>query len=175
MLIGEGRQEEMLQQTKEGYANLIECYGDMIYRYCLIHLRNETQASDIYQDVFLKLYEKQPVFRDEEHAKAWLLKVCMNLCKNKIRYKIMHSHHELQEELHVCKETEDFGLLDQLKKLPWKYSVCLYLFYYEDYAIKEIAQMLHRKESTVKTWLSRGKEELKSMMIKERELYEEDI
>ena len=163
----------MLQQKKEEYTALIETYGDMIYRYCLIHMKNSAQAADIYQDVFLKLFEKEPDFKDEEHAKAWLLKVCMNLCKNKIRYTIMHPHHELNEEISGTSDRQLPELLHHLKGLSKNYSTCIYLYYYEEYSIKEISQMLHRKEATIKTWLSRGKAELKTILLKEREQYEE--
>lgn len=165
----------MLQQTNEQYTSLIETYGDMLYRYCLIHLKNNAQAADIYQDVCLKLFEKQPAFQDEEHAKAWLLKVCMNLCKNKIRYFIMHPHHELNEEISGSCDQKYPDILYHLKRLPQNYRICLYLYYYEEYAIKEIAELLHRKEATIKTWLARGKAELKVELVKERELYEERI
>ena len=163
----------MLQQTNEQYTTLIELYSDMIYRYCLLHMENSTQASDVYQDVFLKLFEKRPQFKNQEHAKAWLLRVCINLCRNKARYMIMHPTHVLNEEVIMKEHTQQLPqILHLLKKIQKKYAICLYLYYYEEYAIKEIGELLHKKESTIKTWMSRGKEELKTLILKEREFNE---
>jgi len=51
-------------------------------------------------------------------------------------------------------------------QLPEKYRNCLYLFYYEDYSIKEIAQSLEMPENTVKTNLKRGRQALKEFLEK---------
>lgn len=159
----------MLQQKKEYFASLIELYGDMIYRYALLHMKNEAEAQDIYQDVFLKLFEKDPDFLNNEHARAWLLRVCINLCKNRLRYHFSHLHKTLLETYAANEDKKDWQFFSYLKSLPQNYRTVLYLFYYEEYSTKEIAELLGKKDATIRTWLSRGKQVIKDEIKKEGE------
>ena len=64
------------------FEHLFQKYKDMIYRVAFLYLKNEADALDIVQNTFIKLLKKND-FNDEEHLKRWLLRVCINLCKNK--------------------------------------------------------------------------------------------
>lgn len=61
---------------------LIETYGDTVYRVALQNMGNIADAQDISQDVFIKIFKKRPIFESKEHEKAWILRVTMNLCKD---------------------------------------------------------------------------------------------
>ncbi len=140
---------------------LIDRYGNMVTRICIMNLRNIDDAKDCFQDVFIKLYQ-QKEFDSEDHLKHWLIRVTMNTCKDYQRkfYKptinidniIIQNHHE------------DFILLPILMTLPTRYKNILYLYYYEGYKINEIASMLHIKENTVKSRLKRGRNKLKEKL-----------
>lgn len=165
-------EEKTMQFTDELFKIFVEQLGDTVYRYAVIHLKSEAEAQDVYQEVFLKLYEKQPEFESMEHAKAWLLRVCINMCKNKLRYSFMHSHKELDERVNniADKTSENENQVDivhYLKQLPEKYSRIIYLYYYEEYKSAEIAEICEMKESTVRSLLKRGREKLKEILVKE--------
>lgn len=74
-----------LLRTDNHFSEQVDKYGDMVYRLGIMYLKNEHDAQDVFQDVFLKLYEKSPEFQDENHQKAWLIKVTVNHCKNVLR------------------------------------------------------------------------------------------
>ena len=160
---------------QEKFLFLFQSYGDMIFRYCTLHTQNLQDAQDIYQEVFLKLYTKNPQFTDEEHAKAWLLRVSVNLCKNYHRSRILHPFVEFDETMYVThtKQTEP-DILQSLRRLSSDYRSVLYLYYFEGYQSKEIAALLHKPDATIRTWLSRGKVQLQNI-IKEEELDEGTI
>ncbi|MBQ8039620.1 MAG: RNA polymerase sigma factor, partial [Lachnospiraceae bacterium] len=61
---------------------------------------------------------------------------------------------------------EEHSLLEEVRSLSPNYSLPIYLFYYEEYSIKEIAGILGKNENTVKTLLSRGRTELKKRLEK---------
>lgn len=144
---------------------LFQNFGDMIFRYCSLHTKNMQDAQDVYQEVFLRLYQKKPIFKDEEHAKAWLLRVSMNLCKSYHRTSFLHPFVEFDEKLHVpYKKEGEPTILYSLRKLPSKYRSVLYLYYFEGYSCKEIAELLHRPDATIRTWLSRGKLQLEEIL-----------
>lgn len=136
----------------------------MIMRYCALHTQSLQDAQDIYQEVFLKLFSKQPHFKDEEHAKAWLLKVSINLCKNEQRFKRRHIWIEYDDCIYVPYQKEEPSILQDLRKLPSKYKSVLYLHYFEGYTYKEIALLLKKNENTVRTWVMRAKKQLEEII-----------
>lgn len=164
------------------YSELVQHYSDMVYRIAYSYLKNREDAEDIYQEVFLKALYRREGFREQEHAKRWLIRVTVNACHSLYRSPWKRRRQEcddwnvLSEKSQASEGWQVFDSLeevrDMLSGLPAKYSIVLYLFYYEDYSTKEIAKMLKRKESTVRTQLMRGKELLKKRM-EERGFYHE--
>lgn len=63
------------------FERIFECYSQMVYKIAFLYLKNEADALDIVQNTFFKLLTKKE-FNSEEHIKRWLLRVCINLCKN---------------------------------------------------------------------------------------------
>ena len=67
----------------------------------------------------------------------------------------------------VFEEPEDGRLFEAVMQLPEKYRIVIHLFYYEDYSVREIAELLKRRENTVKSQLARGRMFLKDMLKEE--------
>lgn len=63
----------------------LDQYGDMILRLAFSCLKNREDAEDVLQDVFVKLIEHHPRFESDEHEKAWLIRVTINICRNRLR------------------------------------------------------------------------------------------
>ena len=107
---------------------------------------------------------KQEIFESENHEKAWLLRVAANLSKNRIRYNKLRETDELNDEL-VAEEREDLSFVwEAVKSLPVKYREVIHLFYHEGYQTAQIAKVLGRNESTVRSDLRRGREKLKEVL-----------
>ena len=90
---------------------LLEVYGDMVYRVALQNMGNIADAQDVAQDVFLRILKKKPQFTSTTHEKAWILRVTVNICKDYWKYQRLRKTVELQENLAKVKENTDFGLL----------------------------------------------------------------
>ena len=158
-----GRKDGMNQETlKEFY----EKYADLVYRLCMLYLKNESDAKDGVQEVFLRLWEKQPDLRNEEHTKAWLILVtkryCMDVLKSGWRKKRVEM--DSVEEQAAEDSGEGGELLEYVLKLPEKFLEVIYLYYYEDYSVKEIGQMLKKSQSTVSSRLVAGRKKLQKML-----------
>lgn len=166
---------EIVEESK--YSKLVQKYSDMVYRIAFSYMKNREDAEDIYQNVFLKLFNKRD-FLDMEHEKRWLIRVTMNECHSLYRspwkrrrqacedLDILLEEQQVQTQS-VQKQTSSDELeevTDMLNAISEKYSIVLYLYYYEEYSTKEIAQILRRKESTVRTQLMRAKELLRKKM-----------
>ena len=144
----------------------IELYSDMIRRICLLHLNNHEDTEDVLQEVFLKYVLHSVGFESKEHEKAWLIRVTLNACKDLKRRLFRHSTVALDvlSEEAASVMPEQMEILEVVLSLPAKYKDVIYLHYYEGYTAREIGTMLHKKENTVYSLLSRGRELLKQKL-----------
>ena len=111
------------------------------------------------------MYKVGPDFNDEEHIKAWLLKVTANECKNRLKSFWHKNMISLEEIVLPVQDKEDREVIKMVLSLPVKYRNVLYLHYFEGYSIREMSELLNLKEATVKTHLKRGRELLKKLLI----------
>ena len=139
-----------------GLRQVMERYGDMVYRLALAQTHSSHDADDVFQEVFLRYLRSAPAFREEEHRKAWLLRVTVNCCK-KLHGSFWRRHTVALSEALPAQNPEEGELLGLLEGLPPKYRAVLHLYYYEGYATEEIAAILGRSPGTVRSQLSRGR------------------
>ena len=139
---------------------VIEKYADMVYRIALTRCGIIENAEDIFQDVFIKYSQKMPKFESEEHRKAWLIRVTINLTKNINNSAWNRKIVTLDENIEFeTKEEQD--IFSIVCSLPKDYKTFIYLSYYEGYKVKEISKILKKSEGTIKTWLFRARQMLK--------------
>lgn len=139
---------------------IINKYSDMVYRLALSRTRSKENSDDVFQEVFFRLSKKIPSFKNEEHKKAWLIKVTINCSKNIINKRANKDEVEIKDDIKFeIKEHHD--IYYAVQSLPLNYRTIIYLYYYEGYKIKEISKLLKMKENTVKTNLARARQRLK--------------
>ncbi len=163
--------------TQDDVEKLYRKFGDMVYRVGVLYLRNEQEAYDVVQDVFLKLLCHPRQFEDEEHEKAWFLRVAINRCKDQLKsrwHKRRVTWNEYQEESRMLPEDtaesteghleEKELIMEAVMKLPDIYKEVVLLHYYEGYQAEEIARVLHRNPSTIRSRLQKARELLKKSL-----------
>lgn len=151
-------QEDDRSQPLEDAALALRRHGDAILRLAFSYLHRRDEAEDVLQDTLLQYLQKAPPFSSAEHEKAWLLRVAANLSKNRLSYWRRHPQEELSDLLPA--ENRDPRLeevWDSVKALPPKYRAVVHLYYYEQYTTVEIARLLGKKESTVRSLLARAR------------------
>lgn len=146
-------------------------YCDTVLRAAYHYTGSYAEAEDITQEVFLKLHARPQKFSDDEHLKAWLLRAAINRCKNyhkSFYVKKNQTLDELNEGLLSYELSEDdMEILKKIKALPEKYGEVLYLYYYEEYSVKEISGILDKNENTVSSLLRRARQKMKIELEKE--------
>ena len=147
--------------TEEDVRKAVLKYSDMLYKICIVILCNEHDVQDAIQDTFCRYMEKKPGFRDEEHEKAWLIRVATNISRDMIRFRIRHPKVSLDALENSLVASEQKETLRELLELPVKQKMVIYLHYVEGYHIKEIADILGITEGAVKMRLQRGREQMK--------------
>lgn len=146
---------------------VISKYSSMIYKIIVLSVKSKHDADDIFQEVFLKYMKANKTFNDEEHRKAWLIRVAVNCCKSHLSsswIKKIVSYEEYDAEITEGMTEEEIDLYNALKKLPKKFMTIVILFYYEDMSVKEISNALQVSEANVKMRLSRARKQLKEIL-----------
>ncbi len=157
--------DKMGNTDEKSFREFYEGYYRMVYRVCFMYMKNQQDAEDAMQMVFTRLIEKNPTFGNIRQEKAWIMITAANTCKSLLRRHNRRdiSIEELTAELPAASE-ESCEILSILMNLPHNQKSSIYLYYYEGYSCAEIAEMLGAKESTVRSYLRRGREKLKNCL-----------
>lgn len=142
---------------------IVRKYADMVYRLACSQAQNRSDAEDIFQEVFLRYLRSAPEFASEEHRRAWLIRVTIN-CAKKLRASAFVRHTVPLEVELPFKTEESLALYSELRRLPAADRAVLHLFYYEDQSVREIAHLLHKKESSVRSQLTRARQKLRKLL-----------
>lgn len=161
--------QQLVWSNELDIERIVDKYGNMLFRMCLVILCNENDAEDVVQDTFITYLTKSPPFNDSEHEKAWLITIATNRCKNMRRYNIIRKHMDINDLQLYCTDDENYGLIEHLMRLPNKHKIVLLLYYVEGYKVDEIAKILGITTSAVKKRLQRGRELIREKYQKENE------
>ncbi len=98
--------DEMRDGAQWSVEKIFDEYGNMLYRIAFVMMKNSFDAEDVVQDILIKYMECKKNFETEEHRKAWLIRVTINLCKNRLRF--YHNHPKISmEQLSRYYESEE--------------------------------------------------------------------
>ncbi len=145
---------------------MIRKYSDLVYRVAYSYTQNRSDADDVFQETFLRYVRKKPKFASDEHEKAWFIRVTVN-CAKKQMTSAWKRHTVSLEEQWQGIQPEEIGLQKALAELPGKYRTVIYLYYYEGYSTEEIAGILSRKPSTIRSQLTRARDQLERLLKEE--------
>lgn len=150
----------------------IDVYGNTVWRVCVLYFKHHADAQDAFQDAFLKYALSDMDFNEEEHRKAWLIRVTTNVCKDMLR--ASHRKNLLIDDasdggvIFTSTDLQPGSLLsealDAIRSLPDPPRTPVYLALYEGYTAPEISEMLDAPVNTVYSWVSRGKQQLKEVL-----------
>lgn len=157
------RRVKMSFEEKE-VERIVYKFADMVLRVAFQNTHNRQEAEDIMQDVFLAMMKKGE-FKDDEHLKAWLIRVAINKSRDYLRAK--RSSNLSFNEKSFAFSSDDKKLISEIDALAQKDKYAIYLHYYEGYSCKEIAKVLRTSEKSIFTRLSRAREKLKDILEKE--------
>lgn len=155
---------------------IITKYTSLVYRVAFEYFKNKYDAEDICQEVFLCYWKKNPIFENENHEKAWFIRVTINHCNNQWKMpwnkRKVTMNEEVMDTMSGTNVSDDFtnavsnniAIEQALHKLSGKERVMVYLFYYEEYKVKDIAKLLCISESSAYVRLNRIRQKLKKLL-----------
>jgi len=167
------REQLGAREYRAAFEPLVERYKDKIFRLCVSMLRNETQAEDVTQDIFLRIWKALPGFQGQASLSTWIYAISRNCCLTELKKQTAHRTDSLDrpeiglaaEELtalhaNVMETGAELDVHWMVNQLPERYRRVIALFYLEQKSYEEVAVMLGLPLGTVKTFLYRAKKEL---------------
>jgi RNA polymerase sigma-70 factor (ECF subfamily) len=158
----------------EAFEYILSFYEKAIYNYCLRILKNSTHAKDVTQETFIKVYTHRKKIDPEKNIKTWIFTIATNTAYDFLRSKKRKMEISLDEEFETNSSFETYyqskeeGLISDVDKaltqIKSEYKKVLLLFYQQGFEYKEIAEILGMPINTVKTHISRGREQLKELL-----------
>lgn len=168
---------EVRNGSHKAYEQLMERYQSQVYRLAYSYARNKEQALDITQNVFIKAYEHLHKFRGDSQFKTWLLRITCNESQNWIKKNLRYRSYQREDDLEPLLDREQARLnqedelmarenrtllLHSLYELNTRHRLAVVLRYFENYSIKEIAEVLHCSDGLVKNILFRSLQKMKN-------------
>ncbi|WP_300682715.1 RNA polymerase sigma factor [Acutalibacter sp. 1XD8-36] len=152
-------------RSEQETARAMDRYADMVRRLCLIHVKNQADSEDVFQTVFVKYVLSSAVFENDEHEKAWFIRVTINACRDLLRSFFRSRTVPLEELIDLpAEESDTKEVLGAVLELPEKYRDVVYLHYFEGYTALEIGQLTKKNVNTVYSLLTRSKKLLREKL-----------
>lgn len=172
---GEKKMEPSPQFINDNITLKLNEYSDMVYRICYIYLHNHADVEDVFQEVFLKLLQTDKPFASSEHEKAWIIRITINKCKDMLKCfwkKRVNFFDDVEldnGDIELTYENkEENELLKIILSLPPKYKDAVYLYYYEEYTVPQMAKILKLNENTIYSYLHRARILIKNELGEEK-------
>ncbi|MBR2131949.1 MAG: RNA polymerase sigma factor [Oscillospiraceae bacterium] len=144
---------------------IVDRYADMVWRIALARKQKEADAQDVFQEVFLRLFQKEREFREEEHRKAWLIRTTLVCCKGFRVAAFRHATLSLDEVSSTLSlPAEKLGVYEAMLRLPAKYRIPLQLYYIEGMSAEEAADAMGLRPGTFRVRMNRARKLLKEQL-----------
>ncbi len=149
---------------KEAFTKIYAAQVRYVWNVCLTLLKNPTDTEDAVQETFLRLLRQEDDLGNAAHLRAWLTVTARNVCRDELRrFRRRELSLDAAEDAATLLPEIDETMI-AVRSLPEKYRLPIYLYYYEELSTAQIAAMLDRRESTVRSDLRRGRERLKQLL-----------
>ncbi|MGM8216119.1 sigma-70 family RNA polymerase sigma factor [Bacillaceae bacterium W0354] len=153
-------------------------YGEELKRYIYTYVKNHATTDDLFQDVMITIYKKLHTFQGKSSLKTWVYSITANKCKDYLRSPanrlilwkdqlLNHADHRTPESRALLDE-EKVELINSILKLPIKDREVLILYYYREFSVEEISELLGVNQSTIRSRMMRARNKLKQEL---REVY----
>ena len=159
----------MKRMDEASFNQLIKKYGNQVLQICYLYVKNYHTAQDLTQETFIRVYNKYYTLRDKTYEKTWIMKIAVNTCKNYLKMiKIvplsLNDQYQVPSPDHYDVLLNTNAVTSYVVQLPEKYKEIVMLYYYEEFSIKEISQILKLKETTVLQRLKRARQKLRPLL-----------
>lgn len=160
--------EDLIKRARacdgEAFVELMECHKQSMYKIAKAYLKQEEDVADAISETILDCFEHLENLKEAQYFGTWLVRILINNCKNMLKKRQRFECTDRIEDSLESVSMEDEGtraFLDYLKPLEEEDRILMILFYVWGFRVREIAELLHMKEATVKSRMQRGRGKIK--------------
>ncbi len=173
--------ERLKKREESAFKELVDTYGDMVFRVCMGVLHNAADADDVTQEVFIEVYRSVQKFQSKSKLSTWLYRITLNKSLNHLRDNRRHKRALLPDKeqmeqwnvsatdadpLEVLHNQERRQTLQKaIDGLPERQKKAFVLSQYEDLSYKEIADVMETSVSSVESLLFRARQNLQKELL----------
>lgn len=159
---------------EQNFTKLIEDNKLRFYKTAKIILKNDDDIYDVLQEALISIYQKYDQLKNKEYFSTWATRIVINKCYDLLRKNkknIIPMDEKVEKDTKLAQydeyEIDKYGIKEAMKTLNEDLKLIIILYYYNNYSVKEISQILDIPEGTVKSRLSKARETLKQKLGKE--------
>lgn len=160
----------MRQKSKEVLIEYIKENQDKLYKIAYVYTKNQEMALDVVQEAITKALENIGKLRNEEFVKTWFYRILINESLKAIKNKVYEC--ELSENTKYSSHEEtlvqNLDIYSSIEKLNEKIKTVIFLRYFENLKLEEIAKITNTNISTVKSRLYKGIKEIRKEIERSR-------
>lgn len=151
-----------MKSDTDAFLELMEQNSGAMYKVARGILRNDDDVADAVQDTILTCFEKLHTLKKPEYFKTWMIRILINECNRILQhYRNLNMPEQFPDFGRHDTSLAEFEFREMLEMVDEKYRIVLVLYYVEGFKIPEIAGLLDMNENTVKTRLSRAREQIR--------------
>ena len=160
--------KKAIKGNEAAFEKLVKSGSEKLYKTAFLYVRNKEDALDVLQETICKAFTTIDQVKQPEYFSTWLTRILINTA-----YDLLRKRKRLVLDEDFIREMPDtsekdienkMDLVNAIHKLDERYRMVIILFYYQSLSIREISKVLEKPENTVKTYLRRGKMELKMII-----------
>ncbi|MBN8209599.1 sigma-70 family RNA polymerase sigma factor [Bacillus sp. NTK071] len=159
--------KKAIKGDKEAFEKLLVLHRNQLYRTAFLYVRNREDALDVVQETAFKSFLAITTLKEEKFFLTWLTKILIRCAYDSLRKrKDEVALEKITPILSRVEKSSDecMDLANAINELKHHYRDVIVLFHYHDLSIKEVANVLELPENTVKTYLQRGRKQLKTIL-----------
>ena len=153
---------------REAFTELYLRFRQRVYSYCLRMLGNGAEAEDLYQEVFIRVYQRAHQFAEDKSLAGWIFTIAHNLCLNRIRDR--KTFDNIDDMRYIAAPSVEFGddwatrIQNALEQVPPENREPFLLFEYQGLSYQEIASVMKLTVPAVKSRIYRSREQLRLIL-----------
>ncbi|MEI4768994.1 sigma-70 family RNA polymerase sigma factor [Psychrobacillus sp. FJAT-51614] len=153
-----------IQGEEQSFIQLMQLHKKVLYRTAFAFLKNEHDAIEAFQEVTFRAYLKIHTVKEPQYMKTWLIRIMMNYCQDHLKKKKRYISNELLQEMGFYTDNTNLEMEEAIASLSRAEQQLIFLKYFQDTKIKEIAEIENIPEGTVKSRLHKALKSLRNFL-----------
>lgn len=149
---------------EQAFLLIMQLYKDTLYRTAIAFLKNEHDALEAMQEVTFRAYQKIHTVKEPIYVKTWLVRIMMNYCQDQLKKRKRYRSSEMVQEIGFKEDTTHLEINEAIASLSSSEQQLIFLKYFQNTKIKEIAELEKIPEGTVKSRLHKALKSLRNFL-----------